>query len=274
MTISILTAALLLATVPADHEVMPVPLLPAPVTISAPAPVPPQGIDPADIIVTGRTPPPREDPLQGVNKQSFAAIQAVDGAVVGPVALAYEKAVPSPVRSGVRNFLANLHEPETCLNFVLQHKIGKALQTVGRFALNSTIGAAGLFDFAARRPFRLKKHYNGFANTLGFYGVKPGPFLFLPIVGATTVRDLFGYAVDKTLLPFGVGKPFTQTTYTLPTGVLSALDHRNETAAQIAKINDGATSPYVALRAAYLQRRQAEIDELHGKPSVPLNRER
>ena len=234
-----------------------------------PLPVPNLPPEPSDIVVTGRTGPPPGDPLEQVNEVSFAAVQAVDKAVIGPVAHAYETGVPSPVRSGVRNFLANLHEPETCLNFLLQHRIGKALETLGRFAINSTIGVAGLFDVAKRRPFNLKRRYNGFANTLGFYGVKPGPYFFLPLIGATTVRDFLGYSVDKLILPTSVGKPFNQSYYNIPTGVLSALDHRNATDADIQKTRNGDRSPYAAMREAYLARRQAEIEALHSKAVVP-----
>ncbi|MFX6258432.1 MlaA family lipoprotein, partial [Acinetobacter baumannii] len=88
---------------------------------------------------------------------------------------------PVPVRSGIRNFLYNLREPIVFVNFLLQHKAGKAAETLGRFVVNSTVGVGGLFDMAKRRPIHLPRRPNGFADTLGFYGVKPGPFLFLPL---------------------------------------------------------------------------------------------
>jgi phospholipid-binding lipoprotein MlaA len=283
MSVAIVTATILLATAPVSADGMPQgtavpqagpqssdaiatsPPKPPEPTLQATTPL----AEPTDIVVTGRNGPPPGDPMEQVNEVSFAAVQAVDKAVIGPVAHAYETGVPGPVRSGVRNFLANLHEPETCLNFLLQHRIGKALETLGRFAINSTLGVAGLFDFAKRRPFNLKRRYNGFANTLGFYGVKPGPYFFLPLVGATTVRDLIGYSVDKLILPTSVGKPFNQSYYNIPTGVLSALDHRNATDADIQKIRNGDRNPYAAMREAYLARRTAEIEALHSKAVVP-----
>lgn len=280
MSVAIVTAAIMLATTPASADGIP----PAPQSLPAgqvttypadpamppeptlPTPNPPP--EPTEIVVTGRTGPPPGDPMEQVNEVSFTAVQAVDKAVIGPVAHAYETTVPGPVRSGVRNFLANLHEPETALNFLLQHRIGKALETLGRFAINSTVGLFGLFDFAKRRPFNLKRRYNGFANTLGFYGVKPGPYFFLPLVGATTLRDFIGYSVDKLILPTAVGKPFNQTAYNIPTGALSAIDHRNAKDMEIQKIRDGDRSPYVAMREAYLARRHAEIEALHSKSVV------
>jgi phospholipid-binding lipoprotein MlaA len=274
LSVAIAAAALMLASAPLTDDAPPVdaPAIVEPAVKMPPAPLaaptpPPQNSenDPSEIVVTAGTPPPKEDPLQAVNVVSFKAVQAIDTAFVGPVAKAYETAVPSPVRSGVRNFLSNLHEPENFLNFVLQHKIGKAAATLGRFAINSTIGVAGLFDVAKKRPFNLPVRYNGFANTLGFYGVKPGPYFYLPLIGATTVRDFIGYSVDKLVLPVSVGKPFNTPTYTIPTGALSALDHRNRTAAEIEENRTGAVSPYAATRANYLARRQAEIDALHSK---------
>ena len=217
-----------------------------------------------DIVVTGR----REtagDPLRAVNAESFAVTQKVDDAVIGPVARTYKRAVPSPIRRGIHNFLYNLREPIVFLNFLLQFKPGKAAETVGRFAINSTIGAAGVIDMAKRKPFRLPRRSNGFANTLGYYGVKNGPFLFLPLVGPTTIRDLLGGAVDRLILPVGVGKPFTSASYTIPAGILGALDHRSEFDQTLKDLHDNSPDPYAATRAFYLNRRQAEIDHLHGR---------
>ncbi len=259
----------------------PVPLEPVPLEPTAPPPafdepllpVDPLGsdaesvADPADgneIVVTARPRPPKSDPLQELNADTFGVIQDVDQAVVGPVALAYEDAVPSPIRSGLSNFLSNLGEPIVFLNYLLQLKPGKAVETLGRFAINSTIGIGGLVDVAKRPPFNLPKRNNGFANTLGYYGVEPGPFLFLPLIGPTTVRDLFGRVVDLSVLPVAVGKPFNQLVYTLPAGIITSLDIRAEQDEQIQKLRDS-NDPYTATRELYLQQRQAEIDALRGK---------
>ena len=222
-------------------------------------------MDQGDIVVTGRPRIPG-DPLEKVNARSFAATQAVDKAFVGPVALAYEHTVPGPVRSGLRNFLYNLKEPDVFLNFLLQLKPGKAGETLGRFAINSTIGGAGLFDVAKRRPFKLPRRPNGFADSLGYYGVKPGPFMFLPLVGPTTLRDLVGDGLDRLVLPLSVGRPFNQLTYDGSDRASSArLDHRAEFDEQLHKLHDGTADPYAASREFYLQGRQAEIDHLRGR---------
>ncbi len=217
-----------------------------------------------DIVVTGRK-EAAGDPLRAINAESFAVTQKVDDAVVGPVARTYKKTVPGPIRSGIHNFLYNLREPIVFLNFLLQLKPGKAVETVGRFAINSTIGAVGVVDIAKRKPFRLPRRSNGFANTLGYYGIRNGPFLFLPLVGPTTVRDLFGGAIDRLVLPAAVGSPFTSATYAIPAGVLGTLDHRSEFDRTLKDLHDNSPDPYAASRAFYLNRRQAEIDQLHSR---------
>lgn len=227
-------------------------------------PVPSTDLDPGDIVVTAQRRSAPGDPLEKVNAKSFAVTQKVDDAFVAPVARAYERSVPGPVRSGLRNFLNNLHEPNVFLNFLLQLKPGKAAETLGRFAINSTIGGAGLFDVAKRRPFKLPRRANGFADSLGYYGVKPGPFLFLPLIGPTTLRDLVGGGLDGVVLPLSVGPPFNRVTYTVPTAVLREFDNRNQFDEQLTKLRETA-DPYAAAREFYFQRRQREIDDLRGR---------
>ncbi|WP_235188300.1 MlaA family lipoprotein, partial [Sphingomonas sp. FUKUSWIS1] len=246
--------------------------VPAPVavpqTAPVPAPVPAEPNAQKDIVVVGQTRDPG-DPLRGVNAQAFGATQAVDSAVVGPVARVYKRKVPSPIRKGIHNFLYNLREPIVFVNFLLQFKPGKAAETVGRFVINSTVGAAGVIDVAKKRPFRLPRRSNGFANTLGYHGIGNGPFLFLPLVGPTTVRDLIGGTLDRLLLPTAIGSPFTDASYTVPAGVLGALDHRADFDETLKCLHDDVGDPYASSRAFYLHRRQAEIDHLHRRPPAP-----
>lgn len=217
-----------------------------------------------DIVVTARPRVPG-DPLQQLNAKAFAVSEAVDQAVIGPVARTYRSVIPLPIRDGLRNFLNNLHEPIVALNYLLQLKPGKALETLGRFAVNSTIGGAGLFDVAKRYPVNLPRRRNGFGDTFGYYGIKPGPFLFLPGTGPTTLRDLIGGVLDGLVLPLSVGKPFNQVSYTLPTGIVRGLDRRVAADAEISKTRAESADPYASRRTLYLQRRQAEIDALHGR---------
>ena len=249
--------------------------VPAPLPDQAPVPapvqVPPTALATAsqsDIVIVGQKDAPG-DPLRALNAEAFGATQAVDDAVVGPVARVYKRKVPSPIRQGIHNFLYNLREPVVFVNFLLQFKPGKAAETVGRFVVNSTVGVAGVLDIAKRRPFRLPRRSNGFANTLGYHGVKNGPFLFLPLVGPTTVRDLIGGTLDRLLMPTAFGSPFTDASYTIPAGVLGALDHRADFDETLKCLHDDGGDAYASSRAFYLHRRQAEIDHLHRRPPTP-----
>lgn len=239
----------------------------APQSTVTPSPQPPAAD--GDIVVSGRRRSPG-DPLAAINEQSYEATQAVDRAVIGPVARSFEHTVPKPVRDGLRNFFINLHEPIVFVNYLLQLKPGKAAETAGRFAINSTVGVAGLVDFAKRRPINLPRRKNSFADTLGYYGVGPGPFLFLPLIGPTTLRDLLGGGVDRMMMPLYLGAPFNKPVFNIGTGGVHMLDRRAEFDDQLNQLR-AARNPYIATRSYYLWRRQAEIDGLHGRKIAPFD---
>ena len=270
MSVTALTAAMLACVVPIDGALDIEPefapsgfVLAAGMTPGEGAAMPADAPPVEDIIVTARPVPIPGDPLEKINARAFEATQAVDKALFGPAAVAYREVLPVPVRSGLRNLLGNLREPVVFVNYLLQFKPGKAIETVARFAINSTVGIAGLVDVAKRKPFRLPRRANGFADTLGYYGVKAGPFFFLPLLGPTTLRDLFGDTIDRLLLPLAVGRPFSRLAYTLPATVIGALDRRAEVDERLQTIRTEARDPYATVRDIYLKRRQAEIDGLH-----------
>ena len=211
-----------------------------------------------DIVVTGREQSPA-DPLANINLKSYEAIQAVDTAVVGPMAMGYQKGMPRPLRLGLRNFLRNLEEPVIAFNYLLQLKPGRAVKTVGRFAVNSTIGVAGLVDVAKTKPFNLPYTPNGFANTFACYGIGPGPYFFLPLVGPTTLRDVIGVAMDRAALPAVVGKPLDRPYYAIPANVIDALNDRIDIDQQLAKTRAESADPYSDTRELYLAQRRSEI---------------
>jgi len=240
----------------------PPPAAPAGTNDEPPAEAPPS---PDEIVVTARGEAPPGDPLQEANIASYRVVQSVDKAIVAPVATGYQGVVPEPVRDGLGNALRNLTEPVNFLNFLLQFKIGKAAETLGRFAVNTTFGVGGLFDVAKKKPINLPYRRNGFANTLGFYGVEPGPFFYLPLIGPTTLRDLAGNSLDLLVLPTAVGAPFNRPAYAIPTTVIKQLNDRIEGDAQIQRMQQESLDPYVETRTLYLEMRQAEIDALKGK---------
>jgi len=238
----------------------PEPALPAPEQVKHPHP---QEAEPDDIVVNARRNVPG-DPFVALNAKSFELTQKFDAAVVEPVSMGFDSVVPVPMRDGLGNFIKNLREPAVFINFVLQHKIGKATETVGRFVINSTVGVAGLFDIAKRKPFHLPRRPNGFADTFGFYGIGTGPFFFLPLAGPTTLRDLIGGTLDRLILPTLVGSPFTSPYYNIGTGTGVTLDRRVKFDDQL-KAFRATNDPYSARRDFYLNGRKAEIDHLRGK---------
>lgn len=266
---SMLSAALAVAAPAAPPEALaplfaPVPAAmmqdqsnPAPA--SQPAPDPPAG----EIVVEGTYGPPAGDPMERVNEESYRITQAVDAAVIEPVADAYRDGLPEPIRDGLGNVVRNLGEPSNALNFLLQGKVGKAFETLGRLAINSTIGVAGLFDVAGKKadlPYRR----NGFANTLGYYGVGPGPYLYLPVTGATSLRDLGGNVLDQLLLPVAVGRPFNRPAYAATYFVVNGLDQRVAFDEEIAAIRS-TDDPYLLRRQTYLAQRRRDIAALKGE---------
>ena len=143
-------------------------------------------------------PDPR-DPFERFNRSAFAFNDALDRAVAKPVAKAYKKVTPRIVRTGVSNALSNLGTVSTIINDVLQGKMRQAGQDSGRFLLNSTLGLGGLFDPASAAG--LANNDEDFGQTLGKWGVKPGPYLMLPILGPTNVRDGLARIPDQYTYP-------------------------------------------------------------------------
>lgn len=208
---------------------------------------------------------PKEDPLEGFNRTMFSIHMKLDKAIYRPLAMAHKSLLPKEARSGLRNFFTNLSEPVAFLNFLLQLKIGKAAETFARFGINSTLGIAGFFDIAKRDDFKLPHRDNGFGNTLARYGVGPGPYIFLPFMGPSTLRDLAAEPADGAVLPVAIGKPFSRAEYQLATGILNGLDRRAEADPELKALLDGAVDPYATLRSAWLQNRAAEVAEIRAR---------
>ena len=256
------------AAPPPVIQVAPAPVRELPAGDAAKLPAPARALEqaPPEALVRARPRHARGDPLEGLNRRFFRLNDRLDHAVFRPAALGYRHVVPRPVRSGLRNFFANLTEPIVFLNFLLQLKPGKAAETLGRFALNTTVGIGGLVDVAKAPPFKLPHRDNGFGSTLGRYGVGPGPYLYLPFAGPTTLRDLLGGQADRLVLPFTVQQPpFDTYEYQVPKAVITGLDARAEADPELTALFAGAVDPYATLRSVFLQNRAGEIERLrHG----------
>ena len=237
--------------------------VPPPIPGIEPPPVAPEppasqvGV-PAAVVIAKKHHAPG-DPLEGFNRASYKFSTGIDKAVLRPVSLAYRHIVPHPLRDGLRNLLSNIGEPFVFANDVLQLKIGRAIKTAGRFVINSALGLAGLFDTAKRKPFHLPHHNNSLGDTLGFYGVGPGPYLYLPILGPTTLRDAVAGQLQGLALGAIVRTPLRTPEYQIPAAIIGGLDQRAEADDDLRVITEDSVDPYATLRSVVLQDRAGEI---------------
>ncbi len=201
------------------------------------------------------TPGANPDPWEPLNRKIFALFQGADRVAIRPAAIFYSRATPKPLQIGLRNAFRNLHEPIVFVNDVVQVRFQNAGVTLGRLAINSTVGFAGLFDPATQAG--LPYHNNGFGTTLGRYGVPPGPYLFG--AGPTDVRDAIGSGVDILTDPLTWINFHGRLGFGISRGVVSALDDRAEADPQLKALSAMSTDEYASLRSLYLQNRAAEI---------------
>ena len=197
------------------------------------------------------------DPFEKINRVIFYANGALDFLVIRPAASTYKRLTPRPIRNGLHNAFSNMSEPAILLNDALQGHGKKAVKTFGRFAENSTIGVLGLFDVASKSG--LAYHDNDFGITLARWGVKSGPYIFIPIMGPATLRDGVGDLVNIGLDPFTYTRfPHSDAVYAGRT-VETGLDQRMASDKDIKTIMATATDDYASIRSYFLQSREADI---------------
>lgn len=210
-----------------------------------------------------------DDPLEPMNRTVFDFNQSLDRHAILPAATFYNDTVPAPARRGVHNFLTNLGGPVNFANEVLEGHFRKASQAAARFALNTTFGVAGIFDVA--KGAGLPAHDRDFGETLGTYGVPQGPYLVVPVIGPTAVRDAGGTVVDGFFSPlyyWHVQYPGRQYVGVAQQAALG-LDTR---AANIATYNDvqrASVDFYATIRDLYRQRRDSQIADGPAKVELP-----
>ena len=203
------------------------------------------------------------DPLEDLNRAVLGFNDVVDQALLRPIAWTYNKLAPDPAILAVRRFFANLRAPVLFANDLLQLEFADAATTAGRFGLNSTIGLLGLFEVA--EPLGLPAHHADFGQTLHSYGSGPGPYLMLPLIGPSTLRDGTGRVVDVVLDP--LTWLLTPGQSLAVTGT-QAVVRREELLDPLDELRKSSVDWYAALRSAYYQRRAVELGKLAGAPSV------
>ena len=178
---------------------------------------------------------------------------AVDRGVARPLARAYVRVVPRPVRLGVGNFFSNLGQPVAAVNSLLQGKPKQAAQSLGRFALNSTLGIGGIFDPAS--DAKLPNKSEDFGQTLGVWGWKRSRYVELPLFGPRTVRDVLGMVGDAPLSPM---RQVEADRVRIPLQGLQLVDVRTQLLSTDS-LREGAEDDYALVRDAWSQRRDYQI---------------
>lgn len=197
--------------------------------------------------------PKAYDPWEPFNRKMHTFNNAIDRVIAKPLAKAYVKVVPRPVRLGVSNFFSNLYQPLSALNSLLQGKPKQAGQAMGRFALNVTLGLGGIFDPAS--DAKLPRISEDFGQTLGVWGWKQSRYVELPLFGPRTVRDIFGMAGDA---PFGLLHGVEDDKLRIFVQGLQLVDVRTQLLA-VDAMREGAADDYALVRDAWLQRRDYQI---------------
>lgn len=214
---------------------------------------------------------PDADPLAGYNRAMFRANDALDRTVLRPGAVVYRTVTPVPARRGLARVLENLSEPWSALNALLQGKPRRAMNSLGRFVVNTTIGVGGLADHAT--GLGLKPTREDFGQTLATWGVGDGGYLVLPLFGPSTVRDGVGFGVSFVADPQNIAVAQVIN----PTTIESAAIIAGRTIVARSELIDSgveqvlATSadPYATARSAYRQRRAAQIADDDGASLNP-----
>ncbi|WP_374339385.1 VacJ family lipoprotein [Leeia sp.] len=196
------------------------------------------------------TPQNQNDPLEGINRPIYRFNTAVDQALLRPLSQAYTAVVPAPARHGVHNFFGNLNDIWIGINNLLQGKPKAAVSDWGRVLINSTVGVAGLVDVASKMD--LEKHDEDLGQTLAVWGVGNGPYLVLPFLGSTTLRDSTDLIAEHALYQDMIPDNSTRDGVT----ALRILDVRAQLLGVDHVISEaGGLDEYAFIRDAYLQRR-------------------
>ena len=212
-----------------------------------------------------------DDPLEAVNRPLFALGRVIDRAILRPLVGGYQRLVPRPLQRGVHNIAQNADEPVVVVNDLLQLRAADAARTSARFLTNTVLGIGGLFDPAVR--LGLAHHDNGFGLTLGRAGVGAGPYIYLPVLGPTDLRDLLGAAVDYLTDPLSLTNYKHTRVVDITRTILSLADARIQAEADLQALELTSVDAYATMRSVFLQSREAEVKDrdppLQDLPDLP-----
>jgi phospholipid-binding lipoprotein MlaA len=208
-------------------------------------------------------PNPEHDPIEPLNRKVFWLNDKVDVYVLEPVATGWDRIAPDRVQRSVANFFTNLRFPIVAINDLLQGKVGATATDVGRFGVNTTIGVLGFFDPAS--TWGLERHSEDFGQTLGWWGVSPGPYLVLPLLGPSNPRDVGGLIGDygASIIPF-----FVDQWVLFGVRAAETVNTRSLLLREVQDAKQASIDYYSFVRNAYVQRRAALVND-----TVETNRE-
>jgi len=202
------------------------------------------------------------DPIEPFNRYVFELNKFIDELLLKPVAKVYRGVLPDPVEIGVRNVLNNLDTPLTVIHDLAQGEPERAGDACGRFGINTLFGVGGIFDVAAGEPGKdgIPYHEEDLGQTLAVWGVPDGPYLMLPILGPSNVRDAVGRLGDLFIDPVGhVGSRDVRRNLTITRIVVRGLDTRARSIETLEEIERASIDYYASVRSLYRQRRKSEI---------------
>lgn len=197
-------------------------------------------------------PPEPHDPLERYNRAVYKFNEDFDRVIARPVAQFYQDVLPAPVDKGLTNFFSNINDVIVLANDLMQLKVEQSAQDAARIFFNTTIGLLGFFDVASHMD--LPKHREDFGQTLGYWGVPPGPYFVLPIFGPSTIRDSVGLGVDYAAF-YPIFNRIDNTAVEWSLFALDLIDQRADLLGVSDLLDTAALDPYVFTREAYLQRR-------------------
>jgi phospholipid-binding lipoprotein MlaA len=204
------------------------------------------------------------DPYEKLNRRLYAGAISAQRQFVRPIARVYRGLTPGPLGQMLHNFITNLGEPEVVANDLLQLRIRRAGDDLARLVTNSIFGAAGLADVAVTQG--LPHRDNDFGVTLGRWGVRPGPYLFLPFIGPSDVRDAIGLGAQVALNPLTYIRFPGRVTTEITTTVIGGLDTAVRSEGELEAATADAADPYATVRSDYLQLRESMV---RGEDAAP-----
>ena len=208
------------------------------------------------------------DPLEPINRAIFSFNNVADRVVLEPIAKGYKK-LPSPIQSGVSNFLSNLRTPLVVINQLLQGQGDNAFQSSGRFLVNSTVGIFGLVDVAEK--IGLEEKEEDFGQTLATWGVGDGFYIVLPLFGPSNIRDTTGMVITMITDPINAYVVSEGEAWIVPMRTaVNAVDQRSKIIDEVNALRDNSVDYYAAVRSSYYQNRKAAIDNIDDNELTPL----